>query len=679
MLRILFILLCTVLGLLVAAIVTVSLLRIPIDLSAYKPLIESTVSKSLGRDVKVDGDITVTTSLWPYFEVQKLRISNPPGFSPDEPVSSDMATMDLARVTVGLLPLLQRRIAIREFRVSGIELDLITATNSETNWVFDNQLPDTDDATVTDAGTEPSGDEAKAPRPTSLSVDEILLEDIRVRFMEAGAQPLAFTLTRAEGGAPLGEPMQLDMNGELLNEAFTLNVKASSLAGFLAMTRAEVEADFEIAGTKLVFTARSEALRGDRNSRLKLMVKGADLSSLDDLTRLDLPPVQNYQLTADLEVTPARLELSTLEAIVQDSKLVGSAVIDRRSAHPLARINLTAQKIQLRDFDTGDWSADDDASEPDAADSTSEPQAADDTTEESPVQREKLLSAEALQRADIELSVKVGEVRSGEDFLGSADVTASLKDGRIALAPLQLQLPQASLLVNASLKPGKVASKASLQVKIDNFDFGVLSRLSDPASEVGGILSVDLDVSSTASNTNLMAGANGYFDVSAKPTGLQSGLVDLWAVNLLSSVVSSASKGKKASEVNCVISRFRLDNGIMTAEQLAVDTSRIRICGAGKVSFAAGNFNMVATPRAKKAEFFGLGTPLKVKGEFDDFRVSMKGGALTLGTTAVTFVISPVTTPLKRIFQRELPRDGADICGLPIGPRTQELESLPGC
>ena len=81
MLRSLLILLCIVLGLATTTVLLVSLLRIPIDLSPYRPLVESAASKALGRGVKVDGDITVSTSLWPYFEIQNLRISNPPGFA----------------------------------------------------------------------------------------------------------------------------------------------------------------------------------------------------------------------------------------------------------------------------------------------------------------------------------------------------------------------------------------------------------------------------------------------------------------------------------------------------------------------------------------------------------------------------------------------------------------------
>ena len=674
MLKSLLILLTIVLGLMVTAVLLVSLLRIPIDLSPYRPMIESAASKTLGRAVRLDGDITLTTSLWPYFEIQNLRIGNPPGFPAGDSGPMDMASMEIARVTVGLLPLLKRRINIREFRVTGINLNLVRTADGETNWVLDGRESKAQQTPVTEA----PGEEGEAINPESLSMDKLLLENIHVRFIDAAAKPLAFNLARAEGGAPLGEPMQLDMRGELLDEAFTLKLKASSLAGFLAITDAKLGVGVEIGGTTLAFTGHSEALRGNRSTRLKLAAKGADLSSLDDLLQLDLPPIKDYQITADLHATPRKIELSTLELIVKDSKLVGSAVVDRSSAHPVARINLTAHHIQLQDFDTGDWTAEGGAPDPDPTDSTAEASVSAPPRDKA-VKREKLLSGEALRRADIELTAKVEEVRSGEDYLGSADLAVTLRGGRIELAPLHLQLPQASILVKASLKPGREASEASLQVQIKNFDFGVLSRLSDPASKVGGTLNVDLDVSSYASNTNIMGGANGYFDISAQPTGLNSGIVDLWAVNLLSSVVTSAIKDQDASTVNCVVSRFKLENGVMTAQQLAVDTSRIRICGEGQLSFADRDFKLVAVPKAKRAEFFGLATPLKIKGEFEDFRVSMKGGALTLGSTAVKFVISPVTTPFKRLFQKDLPEDGTDICGLPIGPRTQQLQPLPGC
>ena len=91
------------------------------------------------------------------------------------------------------------------------------------------------------------------------------------------------------------------------------------------------------------------------------------------------------------------------------------------------------------------------------------------------------------------------------------------------------------------------------------------------------------------------------------------------------------------------------------------------------------DLDLTASPKAKRPEFFSLVTPLAVNGSFQDFRVGTKMGVLTVGTTAVKFAVSPITTPLERLIRDDLPADGADICGLPIGPHEGELEDIPGC
>ena len=655
--------------LLLLALLVVTLLRIPLDLSRYKPLAEDAMSEALGRQVSIDGDMVVTTSLWPYFELGGLRIANPVDFP-----QGDLAVMDRARISVGILPLLQRRVEIREFRVSELTLDLVRMADGEANWVLERAAAPAD---TTPDPNAPTGREEPL-RTDILSITELELEDIQVHFRDEGEEPMTFDLQSASGRAPLDEPMSLSMQGVLLEEPFTLDVKADSLSDFLAMTRTRLGLQLDIAETRFEFLGLSEALRGGRGTEVKLSITGADLSSLNDLLHLDLPPLPDYYLKTDVLLEPDRLELKSLDTGVGDSRLRGHMLIDRSGAIPLATLDLSAERIQLTDFDTGDWTAQDREVTSDSPEETTEvpPESEVDTS----VEKQKLLSPEALSRANARLRIEVGEVLSAEDRLGNAELEMSLQDGRIEIDPLRLQLPKSSLLLQASLKPDRRASDATLRVLIEDFDFGVLTRISDPESKVGGRISVDIDVAASASNMrNILSGANGYLDVSAKLENASSSLVDLWAVNLLSSVVSSAIKDDQEPQVNCAISRFRLENGLMTAEQLAVDTSRIRICGEGEISFVDESFDLVVAPKAKRPEFFSLATPLAVKGEFDDFRIGMKTGVLTLGTTATKFAISPITTPLKRLFREDLPEDGADMCALPIGPRDQPLEPLPGC
>jgi uncharacterized protein involved in outer membrane biogenesis len=645
---------------LVVVLAAVSLLRIPLPLDNYKPFLEQTVGKSLGRGVAIDGGVTVTTSLWPYFEIEGLRIANPAGFK-----GGDLASMAHARVTIGLVALVQGKLRVRDFSVNGLHLDLVRGPGGVGNWVLDGAAEDNAADPNTPDSPELTGDR--------VAVDQLSLRDIRVSFREGEQEPpLEFVMQEAQGAAAAGEPMTLSMQGDLLDETFDLQVEASSLPDFLAMSHSRLELRLQIAGTRFDFSGFNDSLRGDTHLQLAMSMEGNDLSSLDDLLGLDLPPLQNYRLSAELLVEPDRLELTSFETGVGGSELTGSMVIDRRGDKPVATLDLASPLIRLDDFETGDWTAGD---APEAAEEP-EPDEPADTGQ----QRKKLLSPETLARADVRLTAKVDEVRSGRDLLGSGELQVDLRSGRIDLSPLRLDLPESSLSLELSFEPGQRSSAASMRLLVESFDFGALTRLLDPASEVGGTIDLDVDVEASAGSLrNILSGANGYLDLSVHPENLKSGLVDLWAVNLLSAVVSSAISDEDASEINCAIGRFRITEGIMEAEQLAVDTSRIRICGEGQVSFVEERFDLEVAPSPKRAEYFNLATPMAVRGEFEDFSIGMKSGALTLGRTAAHFVTSPVTTTVKRLFKRELPADGADMCALPIGPREGDLEPLPGC
>ena len=105
--------------------------KIPIDLSAYKGLLESVASNALGRTVSVNDKIAVTTSLRPVFTLKGLKIANPNGFKANEFIS-----METARIQVALLPLLRVKVHILEFNVHGFDLTLEVNKRVEVNWAF---------------------------------------------------------------------------------------------------------------------------------------------------------------------------------------------------------------------------------------------------------------------------------------------------------------------------------------------------------------------------------------------------------------------------------------------------------------------------------------------------------------------------------------------------------------
>ena len=183
-------------ALLVIAALIVSLVQIPINVSNFKGVLESAASDALGRRVNVDGDIRVTTSLWPYFEIAGVRVANPDGFG-----TGDFVSMEHARVRVGLLSLLARRIRIKTFRVDGMTLNLVENEQGAVNWAIGAaQAPD-----PSPSENEPPAEPPRALSPGALAVDEIVLENISTSYRNPrNPEAMEFHMDHASGSAVAG-------------------------------------------------------------------------------------------------------------------------------------------------------------------------------------------------------------------------------------------------------------------------------------------------------------------------------------------------------------------------------------------------------------------------------------------------------------------------------------------
>ena len=196
--------------------------------------------------------------------------------------------------------------------------------------------------------------------------------------------------------------------------------------------------------------------------------------------------------------------------------------------------------------------------------------------------------------------------------------------------------------------------------KVEKLDYGILARRIDPKSETGGVISVDVDLKTQGPDLKrVMDGANGHIDFGLWPQDLNAGIFELWAVNVISALMSEVDKDE-ASTVNCVIVRFQVDQGVMQDRVVFADTTKMRVEGSADVDFRQRTLDVRAKPKAKKPEFFSLAVPVGLKGEFDDFGIKINPVVLT--GKAISFVTSPLHVPLRRIFKKGEPADGAQAC-----------------
>jgi uncharacterized protein involved in outer membrane biogenesis len=656
-------------GLILLLLIIVSFFRIPINLESQKGLIESIAANEIERPVSIDGKIQVTTSLWPVFIIEDVHIKNPENFA-----DGDFAWLQSARIEVGLIRLLLGKIRIKDFDVNGLKLSLRVDEKGAVNWVFN-------DADEEPAEPEEESEEKPERKPGELTsdaviVDRLLLSNISVSYFRPGMEKAnEFTIDKCTGSALQGEAFQITLEGTTLEEPYEVSIRAASLEELLEENKSWVDIEAEIAKAHLKFSGNIDLAEINRSLKLTLAIKGDGLDNFNRLLSLDLPPIPTYGLNASFSAMKGLIELSDIKLYVSESELIGSMKVDDTGPTPEAIIILHSPLVQINDFVFDDWSPFQEVEE------TAE--AVKDTAvsevEKKGARAEKvleLLSPESLKKLNANITISADKVLSGEDQLGRGKLSAGLKDGRISLDPFNLEIPGGSLSMSMSVKPGRESAEASLQVAVKNFDFGILARRADPKTNMGGVINIAVDLTASANDfTELLAHGNGYFDFSAKPENLQAGIMDLWAINVISAIVSQSVKGK--SHIEYLVGRWGMQDGNLTPDVFVIDTTRMRICGKGEVDFNSRKLKLEVAPAPKKPEFFSLATPVNVQGDFSDFGLGIAPGGLV--GTGIKFVISPIQVTLQTMFDKPIPADGSDLWDIELGPENRKIKSPVGC
>ena len=102
---------------------------IPADV--YKAKIEQQASAVLGRQLHINGKVSL--NLWPGLqaEADNVTLANPPGFA-----QADFATMKSMRAGIALLPLLSRKVQIKHFILIEPIVVLERRKNGAVNWII---------------------------------------------------------------------------------------------------------------------------------------------------------------------------------------------------------------------------------------------------------------------------------------------------------------------------------------------------------------------------------------------------------------------------------------------------------------------------------------------------------------------------------------------------------------
>jgi hypothetical protein len=470
---------------------------------------------------------------------------------------------------------------------------------------------------------------------------------------------MRIALKSGELKSSAGAPAFLDLQGSLDNIPVSIGIQTAKAADLInPVLPIPFKLDARTSGASIKLSGEIDRPFSDQDIELALDMNGSRMDNLNSLTHASLPPWGPWSASGQCHLSKNGYEVSSLLLQIGTSRLIGHGKIDTKVIPPRIEVGLSAPTIQLDDFKFGDWTPEE-AKQNSRMKQVAKTELGEKAAKESDnVQR--ILSPEVLRRQNAYLKVDVDKVISGEDMLGNGKLEAQLENGHVVIGPVVVNTPGGSASFRLGYKPGDKSVGASFRAVAKNFDYGILIRRIDKHNTMHGTLSLDVDIKSHAQYlSELLRYGKGHIDFALWPENLNSGRIDMWAVNVLVALLPAVDSSS-APKVNCAIGRFELSDGKLSERTILIDTSRMRVTGKGGINFSTEDFRLYVQPRAKKPQFLSFAIPIELSGKFNDFHIGVS--PVDALETVVQLYTSVVWVPLQSLFGKEPPSDGSDVC-----------------
>ena len=302
-------------GLVGLVIVALLLIVLFVDPNDYRDDIERIVEQKTGRELALDGELKLSVFPWLALETGPASLGEAPGFG-DEPFVSIQG----ARVSARLLPLLRGKLEVGTVRLSGARIRLITDEQGRTNW---------SDLGSQDEAQAPTGDTTPAELPTIAGLQ---IEDaaITIENRQDDTRRVVRDFDLETGRLRSGEPFDLT-TAFVLDQDSTLSVNVHLAATVTADLERNAHrlAEPEIAITLSGSGYPAEGVPVQIRANLLEADIGQERYRLDGLTatttwKSDGLPAQGVPVSLSAQALGANLAAQTLELTGLDLTLAGA-------------------------------------------------------------------------------------------------------------------------------------------------------------------------------------------------------------------------------------------------------------------------------------------------------------------------------------------------------------------
>ncbi len=604
--------LIVVLVLLVAVVGAVLILPTLIGAEELRTRAQAAATEALGREVVLEGDISLR--IFPSAQVRAgdARIANAPGFG-DEP----FAQMEEMRVSVAILPLISRRIEVREFIL--VEPVIRLQTNaSGNNWT----LGSASDAAP--AQTSSGGGFVRQPGalPFEASFGDVRLENGTVIYTDPTGTRRFDAVNLAVALPSVDEEIaitgSLDADGNVMN----FDARLGSLRSFFEGAETPLSLSIDGPLADLSFSGQIDegediVLRGAVDVDLPLPA----LAAYAGAALPDGEIFQRFAAEADLIADMTSVALTNASVRFDDIAADGDITLWLDGPRPNVVGAITTANLDITPYIPADSAAE-------AA-----------TTEGSggfPPWSEEEFDMAALRLVDADLSIRTDRFKANDIEATDVNISAELINGRLVAEMTGFDLYGGQGRVAAIMNARQPTASYSFDVDVDTLEalpFLQAAADFDRLAGLGGVM-LDLEArgNSPAAVMNSLNG-NGDFEFA------NGAIVGVNLAQVIRTVQDAISTGQlpagfadqQQTDFTSLGGTFQITNGRVENLDLAMLSPLIRVAGQGTVDLANQTIDYRLNPRAVGSlsgqggaiDLNGVGVPITLRGSFNDVSVGI--------------------------------------------------------
>jgi AsmA family protein len=576
-------------------------------------------SARTGRQVRIDGNLTVHLWSWtPSATVDGLKIGNPAWMG-----GGDVADVDRLTVSAKFWSLLAGRLDLPLVQADRPTLALYRDGAGRTNWQF-----------------------GRSPQPARLPpIQHFIIDNGHVRFVDKKRDLIVVGTMQSSQTAGGQGAFHLVGKGSINRDPFLVTVTGASLINVRHDRPYPFNADIRAGDTHVLAHGELPKPFDFGQVRADLTVTGNNFADLYYLTGLALPLSPPYRLSGELLRNGTSYTFHKVVGRVGGSDLEGVFNVDREADdRPDLHADLHSRQLNIADL--GSLIG---APTSGIAKTPEELAEAAKLKAEGRLLPDAQLNTGRVRAMDAVVHYRAASVQAGKLPLRGFALDLTLDHGVLIADPVSFSLPRGDLTAHVLIDARPNVPVTDLDARVVNLrmeDF--LHASAQPALE--GLVEARAKLRGSGGSVHDAASsANGNLTVVAPHGEIRRTLAELLGIDVIKWLGLYLANDQSETGIRCAVADFQATGGVLTARTLVLDTDPVLATGKGTIDMRTENINLILQGHPKKFQLIRLNAPITISGKLRSPKAGVKAGQAAgqvVAAVALGAFLSPVAVIL---------------------------------